>query len=346
MQTIRLGHSDLEITRLCLGTMTFGEQNSEAEAHAQLDCALAHGINFIDTAEMYPVPAQAATAGRTETQVGNWLRRQARDRIILASKVAGPNRGMNWLRGDETLALTSRQIPAAVEGSLRRLQTDHIDLYQIHWPERYVPMFGETEYDPAREKPATPIEEQVQAMAALIHSGKIRHYGLSNETPWGLMQFVNTADRLGLPRPVSVQNAYNLLNRSFEMGMTEIVHQTQVPLLAYSPLAFGILSGKYRAGDPPAARMTRFPGFGARYHKTNVNEAAAAYAALAEQYGMLPAQLALAFVSSRWFVGSTIVGATSLQQLQEDLGCLHIKLDEELLTSIQQIHRRFSNPAM
>lgn len=346
MQKTALGSSDLQVSSLCLGTMTFGQQNSEAEAHAQLDCALAHGINFIDTAEMYPVPARAETQGRTEAFVGNWLVRQTRDRIILASKVAGPNRGMNWLRGGKALVLNREQIYSAVDNSLQRLRTDYLDLYQIHWPERYVPMFGESEYDPTRELPATPIEEQVQAMAELIRAGKIRHYGLSNETPWGLMQFVHIAQGLGLPPPVSVQNAYNLLNRSFETGMTEVSRQTRVPLLAYSPLAFGILTGKYRGQQPAAARMTLFPGFGARYHKTNVPEAAAAYADLAENHGLSPAQLALAFVRSRWFVASTLLGATSVSQLEEDIACLQVNFSEELLIAIQQIHRRYSNPAM
>lgn len=346
MKIVRLGNSDLNVSSLCLGTMTFGQQNNEQDAHSQLDCALAHGINFIDTAEMYPVPAKPETQGSTETYIGNWLQHQARDQIILASKVAGPNRGMNWVRGGQTLALTPEQINSAIEGSLKRLKTDYLDLYQLHWPERYVPMFGETEYDPSREVPATAIATQIETMAALIKAGKIRHYGLSNETPWGLMQFVNTAEQLGLPKPVSVQNAYNLINRTFEIGLTEVSRHTNIPLLAYSPLAFGILSGKYVNATPADARMTLFPGFGSRYHKTNVQEASAAYAQLAKDHGISPSQLALAFVQSRWFVGSTILGATSVAQLEEDIGSDAISLSPELLQAIQGIHRMYCNPGM
>lgn len=346
MKIVRLGNSDLNVSSLCLGTMTFGQQNNEQDAHSQLDCALAHGINFIDTAEMYPVPAKPETQGSTETYIGNWLQHQARDQIILASKVAGPNRGMNWVRGGQTLALTAEQINSAIEGSLKRLKTDYLDLYQLHWPERYVPMFGETEYDPSREVPATAIATQIETMAALIKAGKIRHYGLSNETPWGLMQFVNTAEQLGLPKPVSVQNAYNLINRTFEIGLTEVSRHTNIPLLAYSPLAFGILSGKYVNATPADARMTLFPGFGARYHKTNVQEASAAYAQLAKDHGISSSQLALAFVQSRWFVGSTILGATSVAQLEEDIGSDTISLSPELLQAIQGIHRMYCNPGM
>lgn len=345
MHTRTLGNSDLQISTLCLGTMTFGEQNSLQEAHAQLDCALEHGINFFDTAEMYPVPARAQTQGSTEIHLGSWLKKQARERLIIASKVAGPARGMSWLRGGQDVRLNRQQIENALHDSLRRLQTDYIDLYQIHWPERYVPMFGETEYEPTRERPATPIAEQVQTLAGLIAAGKIRHYGLSNETAWGMAEFVRTADELGLPRPVSVQNAYNLLNRSYEMGLTEVTQQTNIPLLAYSPLAFGILSGKYRQ-EAAGGRMKLYPGFGARYHKTNVPEAARAYAELAEAHGLSPAQMALAFVNSRWFVASTIIGATTMTQLLENLGSLDISLSPALLADIQQIHRRMSNPAM
>lgn len=346
MHKNRLGHSELLVSTLGLGTMTFGQQNSEQEAHAQLDCALAHGINFIDTAEMYPVPARPETHGLTEAYVGSWLQRQDRDRLVIASKVAGPRRGMNWLRGGEALALSRRQIREAVEGSLRRLRTDHIDLYQIHWPERYVPMFGETEYEPSRELPATPIEEQIAALAELVDEGRIRYYGLSNETPWGLCRFNHLAHQMGLPAPISVQNAYNLLNRSFEMGMSEVSRQTDIPLIAYSPLAFGILSGKYLHDSPAEARMTLFPGFGARYHKSHVPEATAAYARLAAEYGISPARLALAFVHSRWFVASTLLGATSVAQLEEDIGCLQVDFTTELLNEIQRIHRLYCNPAM
>lgn len=339
-----LGDSGLKVSAVCLGTMTFGQQNSEAEAHSQLDCALAHGINFIDTAEMYAVPPRAETCGATETIVGNWLARQPRERIVLATKVAGPARSLDWIRGGPP-ALDRANIRAAVEGSLRRLRTDYIDLYQLHWPERNQPMFGQWQYEPSRERACTPIRAQLEALAELVEEGKIRHVGLSNEHPWGVMQFVRLAEDHGLPRVASIQNAYSLLNRVFEYGLAEVCHRERVGLLAYSPLAFGHLSGKYLDNPAAAGRLTAFESFGQRYGKPNVQPAVAAYAALARRHGMSPARLALGFVYHRWCVASTIIGATTLAQLEENLAAWRDRPDAELLAEIDAIHLRYTNPA-
>lgn len=344
MQTHPLGDSQLVVPDLCLGTMTFGQQTGEADAHAQLDYALAMGINFIDAAEMYPVPARPETSGATESIIGRWLARQARDRIILATKVAGPSRNLHWIRNGPP-ALDRANIHAALEGSLRRLQTDYVDLYQLHWPERNQPMFGQWQYDPAAERECTPIRTQLEALAELVQAGKVRHVGLSNEHPWGVMQFVRLAEEYGLPRVVSIQNAYSLVNRSFETGLAEVCHREKLGLLAYSPLAFGHLTGKYLDDAQANGRITRFAGFGQRYTKPNVAPAVAAYAALARRHGLTPTQLALAFVRSRWFVASTIVGASSLAQLQEDLAAAETALAPEILAEIDQIHLVYTNPA-
>lgn len=351
MQYCRLGTSALEVSSVCLGTMTFGQQNSEAEAHAQLDYALSRGVNFIDTAEMYPVPPRAETATLTETIVGNWLKRQSRERIILATKVTGPRRNMPWIRGGPQ-ALDRANIRAAITVSLKRLQTDYIDLYQLHWPERNVPMFGQFQYDPAQEydehgeqKQWIPIREQLEALAELLGEGKVRAVGVSNETPWGVMQFLKLAEEHHLPRIVSIQNCYNLLNRSFEFGLTEIVYREGVSMLAYSPLGFGHLSGKYVTNPAASGRVTLFPGFAQRYDKPNVGPASAAYAALAAKHGMSPATLALSFVMHRWFVTSTIVGATSLPQLAENLDAWEKPLDPGILQEIEALYLRYMNPA-
>jgi aryl-alcohol dehydrogenase-like predicted oxidoreductase len=344
MKRTCLGNSDLQVSELCLGTMTFGQQNSEAEAHAQLDRALAAGINFIDTAEMYPVPPRAATCGRTEEIVGRWLRGQARDRLVVASKAAGPSRGLNWIRGGH-LGFDYGSLRSAVEGSLRRLQSDCIDLYQLHWPARNQPMFGQWQFDPAREHAATPILETIEALARLMQDGKIRQYGLSNEHPWGVMEFVRLARENGLPRPVSLQNAYNLLNRVYESGLAEVCHREHISLLPYSPLAFGTLTGKYLRDPGSAGRINEFPGFGQRYGKAGVAPAVQAYVELAARHGLAPAQLALAFVYSRWFVASTIIGATSVAQFDENLGALALHLSPTIVAEIDEIHLRCGNPA-
>ena len=343
MDKIQLG--PLHVTPVCLGTMTFGEQNTEAQAHAQLDEALAQGVNFIDTAEMYPVPARAETSGRTETFVGSWLRRQRRDAIVLATKAAGPGRGMAWIR-DGDLGFDAAQLQRALDGSLRRLGTDYVDLYQLHWPDRNVPLFGQQLFDPGAERDSVPLAQTLLAIGALIRSGRVRHWGLSNETPWGLMRCLQLADVLGVPRPLTVQNAYSLLNRSWETGgLAEIGWREQVGLLAYSPLGFGVLSGKYL--DDPAAngRITQFAGFGQRYTKPNVATAVAEYAALARRHGLTPTQLALGFTASQWCVGATIIGATSLAQLRENLDAMRLRLSPELHAEIDAIHQRWPNPA-
>jgi aryl-alcohol dehydrogenase-like predicted oxidoreductase len=344
LQTRPLGRSDLIVPEICLGTMTFGEQTGEADAHAQLDHALAQGVNFIDTAEMYAVPPRAETFGATEAIVGNWLKRQPRDRIILATKVAGPARSLTWIRNGPP-ALDRANIRAAIEGSLRRLQTDYIDLYQLHWPERNQPMFGQWQFDPAAERGGTPIGEQLEALGELVREGKVRHIGVSNEHAWGLMQFVRLADESGHPRIVSTQNAYNLLNRSFEAGLTEIAHREQIGLLAYSPLAFGHLSGKYLADPQAIGRLTLWASFGQRYTKPNVQPALRAYGELAARHGLTLLQLALGFVRSRWFVASTIIGASSLAQLKETLPATLTPLAPEILAAIDDIHLRYTNPA-
>lgn len=344
MKTRQLGESTLHVSEICLGTMTFGVQNNEVESHAQLDRAFAAGVNFIDTAEMYAVPSTAESYGKTEQIVGNWLHRQPRDKVILASKAAGPGRALNWIRGGPT-AFDRANLRAAVEGSLQRLRTDYIDLYQLHWPARNQPMFGQWQYDPAHERDSTPIRETLEALAELVREGKIRHVGLSNEHPWGVMEFVRLAREHDLPRVVSLQNAYHLMNRVFESGLAEVCHREKISLLPYSPLAFGTLSGKYLADPKADGRITRFAGFGQRYAKPNVAPAVAAYADLARQNGLTPAQLALAFVYSRWFVASTIIGATTMAQLEENLGAGELKLSSEVLAAIDAIHLRYTNPA-
>jgi len=324
--------------------MTFGQQNSEAEAHEQLDHALANGINFFDTAEMYPVPTRAETSGRTEQYVGTWLKRQARDRIVLATKAAGPGRGITWVRGGG-LNFTRENLSKALEGSLSRLQTDYVDLYQLHWPDRNVPLFGGYHFDPGQERETVPLKETLSALAGFIEAGKVRHWGLSNETPWGLMAILRLADEMGIPRPVSVQNAYSLLNRTWESGLSEIGYRENVSLLAYSPLGFGLLSGKYLDNPHAPGRVNEFKGFAGRYGKPNTDAAVAAYAELARRHGLTPTQLALGFVYNHWCVGSTIIGATTMEQLTEDLDAARNRLPDDVLAGIEQIHLRFPNPA-
>ena len=345
MEYRTLGHTDIRVSAICLGTMTFGQQNSGDEAHAQLDYAIEQGINFIDTAEMYPVPPRAETVTRTETIVGNWLKKQPRDKIVLATKVAGPRRNMQWIRGGPQ-SLDRANIREAVDSSLKRLQTDYIDLYQLHWPERNVPMFGQYQFDPSQEtREWVSIREQLEALAELVLEGKVRAVGVSNEQPWGVMEFLRVAREYGLPRIASIQNCYNLINRGFEFGQTEIVHREQLGLLAYSPLAFGHLTAKYQDDPQASGRVTQFKGFAQRYEKPNVQPAVSAYAALARKHGMTPAQMALSFVYRRWFVTSTIVGATSMPQLQENIAAWDKPLPEELLRELEQLHLRYRNPA-
>jgi aryl-alcohol dehydrogenase-like predicted oxidoreductase len=346
---IRLGRSDLEVSRLCLGTMTFGQQNTEPEAHALLDHALALGIDFIDTAEMYPIPVKADTYATTERFIGNWLAAGNRDRVVLASKVAGPGRGMRWIRTGEREhvgELTRRDIVLACEASLARLRTDRIDLFQIHWPARNVPLFGAKRFDPTKDQDCASINEQLEAMAQLVRDGKVRAVGVSNETPWGVCEFARIADQYGLPRIASIQNVYNLMSREFDVALAETCHREQVSLLAYSPLAFGFLTGKYAHGArPPGARITLFGESWPRYQRPQITEAVSMYQAIAERVGLTPAALALAFVYRSPYVASTIVGATSVAQLDEAVAAWAVKLDEETLAAIDTVHERITNPA-
>jgi aryl-alcohol dehydrogenase (NADP+) len=338
---------NLSVSEICLGSMTWGEQNSETEAHAQLDYAVAHGVNFIDTAEMYPVPPRAETGTRTESYLGTWLARQQRDKLVVASKIAGPGR-RDWLRGGKT-ALIAENIIEAANDSLKRLQTDYLDLYQIHWPSRNVQSFGAVEFDPSKEKgekDISPMLGQIEAMAALIQAGKIRHYGLSNESTWGICEFCRIADAHALPRPTATQNVYNLVSRQFDLDLAEVSYREKVPLLAYSPLAGGKLSGKYAGNARPAgARFTLFPEFQLRNQRPAVDPAAAEYAAVAAARGLALDQMALAFVRQRWFVASTIIGATSLGQLGRNIASAELTLDAGTLTDIEAIHARYSTPA-
>ena len=343
MELRRLGESDLRVSALSLGTMTFGEQNCEAEAHAQLDLALSCGVNFIDSAEMYPVPPRAETQGRTESYIGTWLKKQQRDKLIVATKIAGPSRGFAWIRNGPRV--NREHINAAIDGSLKRLQTDYVDLYQIHWPDRYVPMFGASSYDASQEHDTVPIAEQLLALADLVKAGKVRHIGLSNETPWGVSEFVKCAEMMGLPKIITVQNAYHLMNRSFESGLAEVCHHLKVGLLAYSPLAFGWLTGKYLADPNAKGRITLFKNFGQRYAKHNVPFATRDYARIAQEAGLTPAIMALAFARTRWFTSSVILGATNLEQLKENLNSAEVELSAEVLEKIEAVHKSYPNPA-
>jgi len=323
--------------------MTFGEQNTESEAHAQLDKAMDYGVNFIDTAEMYPVPPRRETQGSTEFYVGSWLKHQSRDKLIVASKVTGPSRGFDWIR--QGPSVNKANIQAAIEDSLKRLETDYLDLYQIHWPDRYVPMFGGSSYDRANEHETTPVAEQLQALAELVKAGKIRYIGLSNETPWGVSEFKRWARELDLPHIVSIQNAYSLVNRTFESGLAETCRHENVGLLAYSSLAFGHLTGKYLQNPEAEGRITLFPQFGQRYNKANVFGATQAYVNIANETGISPTQMALAFVRSRWFVDSVIIGATSLEQLDENLKSSELVLSQDVLDKVEAVHQLYPNPA-
>ncbi len=352
MQPVALGQSALQVSPICLGTMTFGEQVGEAEAFAIMDRALERGVDFFDTAEMYAVPARAETCGATETIIGRWFAQRpgARAKVVLATKVAGPSRGMPWVR--EGKGMTAADIAASCEGSLRRLGTDVIDLYQIHWPERNVPAFGQLYYDPSKESSQTGIHEQLEALGRLVREGKVRHIGLSNETPWGVHEFVRLAEQHGLPRVASVQNAYCLLNRSWENGMDESCHRLGVSLLAYSPLAFGLLTGKFDVhaptdpAAPQAARIARYESVRRqRWGRPEALAAARRYNALAREHGMTPTQLALAFCYTKWQVASTIIGVTSAAQLDEDLNAWGTQLSPELLSAIDAIRWEVRDPA-
>ncbi|VWX62531.1 Protein tas [Burkholderiales bacterium 8X] len=350
---VRLGQSELRVAPICLGTMTFGEQVDEPAAHAILDRALERGVDFIDTAEMYAVPARAETCGATETIIGNWFAKHPglRRRVTLATKVAGPSRGMPWVRNGS--GMTPADIVASCEGSLRRLQTDVIDLYQIHWPERHVPAFGNIYYDPAKESSQTSIHEQLEALGGLVKAGKVREIGVSNETPYGVHEFVRLAEQHGLPRIATVQNVYNLLSRAMENGLDESMHRLGVSFLAYSPLGFGLLTGKYDIGGtvgpdaPQGARIARYESMRKqRWGRAESLEAARRYNALAREAGLTPTQLALAFCYSKWSVASTILGVTSIAQLDENIDAFGTVLPPDVLAAIDKLRWEMRDPAI
>jgi aryl-alcohol dehydrogenase-like predicted oxidoreductase len=346
MKRVLLGESKLEVSGICLGTMTFGEQNSEAEAHSQLDYALERGVNFIDTAEMYPVMPRPTTQGSTESFIGSWLKKTGkRDQVVLATKVAGPNAAMHWIRGGKN-NLDAANIRAAVEASLKRLQTDHIDLYQMHWPSRNTPIFGASAFDPRKERNSVAIEDTLAVLGDLIAEGKIGHVGVSNESAWGVCEYVKQAEMKGLPRIAAIQNLYNLTARGFETSLLdETCMRENVSLLAYSPLAFGQLTAKYLDNPNAHGRLTIFPPtWSPRYLRPAVLQAVREYAGLARANGMTPAQMALAWCYSRWFVASTIIGATTLAQLEENIDAAAVKLPEHVVAAIDEIHTRITNP--
>jgi len=344
MQYSELGRTGVKVSRACLGTMTWGRQNSEAEARAQMDLAVERGVNFFDTAEMYPTPPTAERHGLTERIIGDWFAsRGSRDRIVLATKIAGRNAGAWYRRSGEQTRITRAQVDEAVEGSLRRLRTDVIDLYQIHWPDRDVHRWGVLTHV---DYPAdfAPFEEQLEHLARHVEKGSIRYLGLSNETSWGTMQFLGAAERSGGPRIVSIQNAYNLVNRTFELGLSEIALQEQVGLLAYSPLGQGYLTGKYQGGAlPPGARKTLYDRL-QRYEKAGADKAIQSYVDLARARGIDPAALALRFVDTRPFVTATIVGASTLGQLEADLDAFALDWDAELEAAVDRLHHQQPNP--
>jgi aryl-alcohol dehydrogenase-like predicted oxidoreductase len=350
--TIQLGRSDLRVTPICLGTMTFGEQVAQREAFAIMDRAVERGINFLDTAEMYAVPARAETFGATETIIGNWLAQRPglRSKLVVATKVAGPSRGMPWVR--DGAGMTAADIVASCEGSLRRLKTDVIDLYQIHWPERNVPAFGAIYYDPTKERSQTTILEQLEAFDKLVRQGKVRHIGLSNETPYGVHEFVRLAEQHNLPRIATVQNVYCLVSRALENGLDETMHRLGVSQIPYSPLGFGLLTGKYDASGtegpdaPQDARIAKYESVRKqRWGRPEALEAARRYNALARTHGMAPARMALAWVYNNWRVASTIIGVTSAAQLDEDLDAWGTTLSPELLAEIDRIRWELRDPA-
>ncbi len=349
MKNVALGASALTVPPVCLGTMTFGEQVNEATAHSILDRSIERGINFLDAAEMYSVPARAETCGATETILGNWFAKDAslRSKVVLATKVAGPSRGMPWIRGENS-GVSKAEILKACDDSLRRLQTDVIDLYQIHWPARNVPAFGLLTFDPTKDKPCASVLEQLEAMAELVKAGKVKAIGLSNESPYGVHEFVRLAEQHGLPRVATVQNPYCLINRSYENGLDETCHRLGVSLLAYSPLGFGLLSGKYDetglVGD--AGRMALYESMRKqRWGRPEALDTARRYNALAREHGLTPSQLALAFCYTNWRVASTIIGVTSLTQLDECLDAWGTTLSPEMLAEIDKIRWEHRDPA-
>jgi aryl-alcohol dehydrogenase-like predicted oxidoreductase len=346
MEYRELGRTGLKVSLIGLGTMTFGEQNTEAEGHAQIDRALDYGVNLLDTSEMYSVPPRVETYGATERIIGSWIRqRRGRDRIVLATKVAGPGGalGLDYVRGGDN-RLDRRNITEAIEGSLQRLQTDYVDLYQVHWPGRATNFFGRLGYQHTNQPDLSLVEETLEALGDLVRAGKVRHVGVSNETPWGLHRYLQLAEQRGLPRLVSIQNPYSLLNRSFEVGLAEMAIKEEVGLLAYSPLGFGVLTGKFLDGArPPEARLVRWSRF-ARYSGEVAERATTAYVAIAREHGLDPAQMALAFVNRQRFVTSTLIGATTSVQLETNLASVDVRLSDEVIQAVEALHRAHPNP--
>ena len=340
-----LGRTGVRVSRLCLGTMTFGSQNSQKEAFAQMDQAVEAGVNFIDTAEMYPFPASEKTYGRSEEIVGAWMTaRKNRQSVVVATKAVGPAPRFPYIR-DGNPRFDKKNIQAAVAESLKRLGTDVIDLYQLHWPDRNANFFSKLGYVHDANETQTPITETLDALADEVKAGRVCAIGLSNETPWGLMTFLKLAEERGLPRVASVQNPYNLLNRTYEIGMAEISHREDCSLLGYSPLAFGALSGKYLGGErPEGARITLFPGF-KRYFNDQAIAATEAYVGIANKHGLDPATMAHAFVNTRPFLTSNIIGATTPAQLNAALNAADLALSDEVLAEIEAVHKKHSNPA-
>ena len=345
MKMNELGRTGIKVSRLCLGTMTFGEQNTQAEGHRQLDMAMDHGVNFIDTAEAYSFPGKQETQGETERIIGSWMKaRGNRGDVVIATKITGSAERRSYIRGGD-LKFTREQVAEAVDLSLRRLGTDYIDLYQTHWPERPTNFFGKLDYVHDEAADFTPMEEQLDALAAQVKAGKVRAIGVSNETPWGLMKFLEIAERMGLPRVASIQNPFNLICRQFEVGLSEIAIREDCGLLAYSPLAFGALTGKYLNGNTPeGSRHALFPRF-QRYFKSAGVKATEAYVALAQEHGLDPAGMALAYVNSRPFLTATILGATTEEQLSANLASEDMTLADEVVEGIEAIHAQHANPA-
>ncbi|VVA89940.1 unnamed protein product [Arabis nemorensis] len=355
MEYRKLGDSDLNISEITMGTMTFGEQNTEKESHEMLSYALEHGINCIDTAEAYPVPMKKETQGKTDLYISSWLKSQRRDKIVLATKVSGYSERSAYMRDNaKFLRVDAANIKESVEKSLKRLGTDYIDLLQIHWPDRYVPLFGDSYYDPSKWRTSVPFVEQLRAFQDLIDEGKVRYIGVSNETSYGVMEFVHTAKLEGLPKIVSIQNGYSLLARSrFEVDLVEVCHpkNCNVGLLAYSPLGGGSLSGKYLASDLEATKNSRlnlFPGFMERYRGSLAKEATIQYIEVGKKHGLSPVELALGFVRDRPFVTSTIIGATSMEQLKEDIDAFLMTerpFSPEVMADIEAVFKRYKDPS-
>lgn len=344
MKYTTLPNTDIKVSKICLGTMTFGQQNTEAEAHDQLDFALQHGVNFIDTAEMYSTPARAETYGATEKMIGNWFKKSGkRDAVVLATKIGGPNRGLEYMRDD--LHFNAKTLALSIDKSLQRLQTDYIDLYQLHWPERKSNMFGQRGFKIQEDAWQDNIQEVLEALQELIRQGKIKTIGVSNETPWGLMRFMEESRRHQLPKMITIQNPYSLLNRTFEVGLSEVCHRENVGLLAYSPLAFGVLSGKFLTGAAhPNARIHLFPQF-SRYNSQNTREASKKYLQVAQDFGLTLTALSLAFIAQQPFVTSTIIGATNLEQLQENINTIQVTLTPDMLQAIEEVQNSIPDPA-